>query len=893
MVAKNEAPLPRLTRGQLLGYGVGDLGINLNFQLIGFYLAYFYTDIFGLKAAHVAGLFLAARLWDGLNDPLMGWIADRTQTRWGRLRPYLLFGALPLNLALVAAFFVPDLGYMGRLVYAYVTYILHGMLFTAVGLPYSSLTALLTDDQHERASISSTRMFFAVIIALGIVSAGVKPLVNLFDSEREGFLAVAMMFAAVSTGLLLLSFKSTKERVTSIPEHYSLSEAWRLIRKNDALLSLAAAMFCNTCVWVMNSAVAIYYFKYVLKNEDFHSQFFLYMIPANLLAVMAAPALCRRYGKLRVFLVASIAITVLWGARHFVVGALIPFVVLSLVSSFAQMLCGVAQWAMVPDTVEYAEHKLGRRSEGLPYAFFSFTQKCGMAIGGAFATFILGQVGYIAGAEQNEGTLTAIRALFNLIPAGFSLLCALALLTYRLRPEIYETMLKELRATRLQKKAIASLCCFALLAAPTLACQPKQEATVPTASTEKEAAPPIVPEQGSVLTGKFRNLFAERGHSPKEVEARINQSFQQLFHGDSANESVYFDAGENAEGPLAYILDTGHTDVRSEGISYGMMIAVQLDRQPEFDALWNWANAFMLNQDGPAQGYFAWQLKPSGEPIDNMPAPDGEEYLVTALYFAANRWGSDTSRPSIYNYKNEADSLLARLIHREDIEGTTVKGNNTVGTTLFNVKEKQVRFTPDTSNFKTNSDHTDPSYHLPAFYRLWAAWGPEEDRAYWREATTISRDFLVRTTHRDTALAPDYAAFDGSPVAASWDANTAHFRWDAWRTAMNWSMDCALFGEDPRQVQLSNTLQKFFSKAPQGSTYQLDGTPLDNNLGAGLVAMNAVASLCATQPEAWLFVDALWEQPTPSGQWRYYDGLLHLFALLHVSGEFKVHGTLK
>ena len=201
-------------------------------------------------------------------------------------------------------------------------------------------------------------------------------------------------------------------------------------------------------------------------------------------------------------------------------------------------------------------------------------------------------------------------------------------------------------------------------------------------------------------------------------------------------EAVYFAAGKNANGPLAQIRDIGSNDVRSEGMSYGMMIAVQLDKRAEFDALWNWAKTYMDHDDpaSPAFGYFSWSLKTDGTPNDEMPAPDGEEYFATALYFAANRWGSGEG---IYNYRAEADRILTAMRHRQEITGPTVKGEMTAGN-LFDPKHAIVRFTPDVVNW----EHTDPSYHLPAFYELWALWGPEADRDFWRQAAAASREFF-------------------------------------------------------------------------------------------------------------------------------------------------------
>jgi oligosaccharide reducing-end xylanase len=390
---------------------------------------------------------------------------------------------------------------------------------------------------------------------------------------------------------------------------------------------------------------------------------------------------------------------------------------------------------------------------------------------------------------------------------------------------------------------------------------------------------------GAYSTGKHRNLFVEAGRQPEEVTRRIQTAFEQLFHGDPQSEAVYFPAGTNANGPLAFIYDVNNRDVRSEGMSYGMMIAVQLGRKAEFDALWNWAKTHMYHAatNHPAYGYFSWSLRTNGVPKDEMPAPDGEEYFVMGLYFAAYRWGNGTG---IYQYRTEADRLLTDLRHRQLITGQTILGPMTAGA-IFEPNLRLVRFTPDVANW----NHTDPSYHLPAFYGLWARWGPERDRAFWAQAADASRDFFHRTTHPHTGLAPDYANFDGTPWAAPWNPQSAHYQYDSWRTAMNWSVDWAWWAKDPRQRDLSDRLQAFFESQGIGSyghRFTLEGKPIGHEHSTGLVAMNAVASLAATHPRARKFVEELWNTAVPSGQHRYYDGMLYLLALLHCGGEFKI-----
>jgi oligosaccharide reducing-end xylanase len=391
-------------------------------------------------------------------------------------------------------------------------------------------------------------------------------------------------------------------------------------------------------------------------------------------------------------------------------------------------------------------------------------------------------------------------------------------------------------------------------------------------------------EAGSFATGHYRNLFAESGQSPAAVTAKVNSAFQQLFHGEPRTEAVYFSAGTNAAGPLAYLLDVHNRDVRSEGMSYGMMIAVQLNKKTEFDALWNWARTYMYHAatNHPAHGYFSWSMKTNGSANDEMPAPDGEEYFATALLFASGRWGNGSS----YHYAAEANRILTDLRHRQLITGQTIKGRQSAGA-IFHPDHQMVRFTPDL----TNSEHTDASYHLPAFYELWARFGPLRDREFWKQAAIVSRDYFCRAAHPQTGLTPEYGNFDGSPWSAPWHRTSTNFLADAWRTTMNWSLDWAWWQADPRQKELSNRLQTFF--AAQGMTtyasrFTLAGQPLGNDHSTGLMAMNAVASLAADQPRAAEFVTALWNAPVPSGPYRYYDGMLYLLALLHCSGEFRV-----
>ena len=409
-------------------------------------------------------------------------------------------------------------------------------------------------------------------------------------------------------------------------------------------------------------------------------------------------------------------------------------------------------------------------------------------------------------------------------------------------------------------------------------------ATAP-AVAQSSSAPALSDGSGAFATGHYRNLFREQGYSDAAIQKKIDTAFQQLFHGDPATQTVYYSTGKNADGPLAYVTDVANHDVRTEGMSYGMMIAVQMNKKAEFDALWNWAMTYMYvrSPQHPSHGYFSWSAKVDGTPNEETPAPDGEEYFATALYFAAARWGNGTG---IYNYQQQADAILTNMRHHAVQSGPTKFGPRTVGS-MVNEQAKMIRFVPGVER----GNFTDPSYHLPAFYELWARWGPVQDRAFWAQAAEVSRGFFVKTTNPQTGLAPNFANFDGTPVMMPWKHTTSFFSYDAWRTDSNWSVDWSWWGKAPEERVLSDRIQNFFVKTglpTYGDEFTLDGKTLEARHSTGLVATNAVASLAATGPQAKQFVQALWNAPIPSGHQRYYDGMLYMMSLLHCSGEFRI-----
>ncbi|MFC4030096.1 glycosyl hydrolase family 8 [Streptomyces polygonati] len=397
---------------------------------------------------------------------------------------------------------------------------------------------------------------------------------------------------------------------------------------------------------------------------------------------------------------------------------------------------------------------------------------------------------------------------------------------------------------------------------------------------------PKPPTTGAYASGQYRDMFQEWDPtlSDATVQAKLDTYWNAFFTSTDDTKRLYYPAGSNAQGPMAYIEDTGNTDVRTEGMSYGMMIAVQMDKKAQFDALWNWAKTFMQHTSGSRAGYFCWEATLGGSCEDDNPATDGEEYFATALFFAGHRWGDGSG---IYDYTDQANAILDVMLHKQDMNGGVVDSV----TDMFDATTKLPVFVP----FGSSAQFSDPSYDLPAFYDLWARWADgyqgqqAADRQFWSDAAQAGRAYFAKATNSATGLAPDYAEFTGAPNNTG---NHGDFRFDAWRTAVNWSVDQAWWADDTSSSTLTDRLQSFFET--QGvnayvNQYSLSGSPLSSDRSPGLIASNAAASLSATDPRAWDFVQGLWNLQPPTGQYRYYDGLLSFMALLHTSGNFRIY----
>jgi len=371
---------------------------------------------------------------------------------------------------------------------------------------------------------------------------------------------------------------------------------------------------------------------------------------------------------------------------------------------------------------------------------------------------------------------------------------------------------------------------------------------------------------------EYRNVFTEMGYTKEEVEKRLEEVKQFYFYNEE--HKVYFPVGDD----MGYIVDTGNNDARTEGMSYGMMICVQLNMKEEFDRLWKWAKTYMWMSEGDNEGYFAWSCALDGTKNAYGPAPDGEEFFAMALFFASHRWGDGEG---IFEYSREAKDILKACLH---------KGRDgRKGAPMWNWDNHQILFVP-------GIDYTDPSYHLPHFYELFALWANEEDRDFWKTAATASREYLAKACHPVTGFNAEYAEFDGSPMSRPIPWTKDRHDWfysDAYRTAANIGLDAEWFGVDAGHFAAAKNIQKFLTEdARKGHyyIYEVDGRV------AGEAALHPVAitvtvaqSVLAGETEySKEWIDRFWNLPMRTGDRRYYDNCLYFFAFLALSGNYRM-----
>jgi oligosaccharide reducing-end xylanase len=387
-------------------------------------------------------------------------------------------------------------------------------------------------------------------------------------------------------------------------------------------------------------------------------------------------------------------------------------------------------------------------------------------------------------------------------------------------------------------------------------------------------------EKSEAKRPQYRNLFKEAGYSQAEIDQKLAKAYYDVFEGPN---KVYFEEGDS----LGYVSDVKNKDARTEGMSYGMMVAVQLNKKEVFDRIWRWSVKYMQHQDGPREGYFAWSVNPETKKQNSAgSASDGELYYITSLLFASNKWGNNTG----IHYYNEARKILDAMWKKD---GTGNVHN------IINTEHKQISFVPEGGGYSW----TDPSYHVPAFYEIWALYAKDGHEEFYKECAEVSRNFLHKATHPVTGLNSDYTEFTGEPHPTPW--MPGGFRYDSWRVPMNIAMDYTWYGKDKKwQEEYAAKFQNFLrSKGLEtfDDQFNLDGSKPEFILQAGpvkklrhsigLVATSATASLVNPDKKSMDFVHALWKaklEPYEDGYFDpYYDGLMYLFSLMHLSGNYQ------
>ena len=407
---------------------------------------------------------------------------------------------------------------------------------------------------------------------------------------------------------------------------------------------------------------------------------------------------------------------------------------------------------------------------------------------------------------------------------------------------------------------------------------------------------------------RFRNVFEEFGYPKEEIEKRLNDIFNTIFYGPE-DERFYHEFGED----MGYFEDTGNHDVRTEGMSYAMMMCVQLDKKEEFDRIWKWARTFMYLSDGPLKGYFAWSCGTDGSKNAYGPAPDGEEFFAMSLIFASDRWGDGEG---IFNYSREALAILRAMLHNSE--------------TMFDPENHYIKFI-------TSCSYSDPSYHLPHFYELSASFirdcaapiklqEPElydmliADSMFYDNAAKASREYFVIACDPKTGMSAEYAGYDGTPYKGDdprWGRHDCFFS-DAYRTAANMGLDYSWSRAkgatpDEREAKITASLRNFYEdknepdeNGPHFPVYEIDGTRVpgteDSDFASsgkalhpfGLIATNAMSYL-ASDPamkdaaDGAYAVRLFWETPLRRGARRYYDNCLYMFAFLALSGNYRIY----
>ncbi len=441
----------KLSIKEKVGYSLGDTASHFVWDMVGFWLLFFYTDIYGISAAAAGTIMMIARFWDMAIDPIIGVISDRTNTRWGKFRPYILFGAVPYAVLAILTFTTPNFGEVGKLIYAGATYVLLMTAYAFINLPYSALGAVMSDDTYERAGLNSYR-FIAGFIGQFVVTGLALTLANYFGNgdKAQGFQYTLMLFAGLSLVFFYITFKTTKERVQPPKEQKdSVKEDVRNLFKNKAWVILAIVGIVSFIMFAMQNAAIAYYFKYYLNREDNVQLFNVVGTVALIVALPLSKPLAKRFGNKNVFIGSSL-VSGLFFMLIYLPGVtdLTTIYVFNVIAKMAYAPAVPLLWTMIADSADYGEWKSGRRSTGLYFSAAVFAQKAGWGIGAAIAGWILSISNFMPNVEQTESSITGIKLLVSVIPGVLYMSCAIFMLFYNIDSKTTDLMKIELEERR-------------------------------------------------------------------------------------------------------------------------------------------------------------------------------------------------------------------------------------------------------------------------------------------------------------------------------------------------------------------------------------------------------------------------------------------------------------
>ncbi|MFC0227958.1 glycoside-pentoside-hexuronide (GPH):cation symporter [Serratia aquatilis] len=446
----------QLTMKDKIGYGLGDTACGFVWQATMFLLAYFYTDVFGLSAGIMGTLFLVSRILDAVTDPLMGLLVDRTRTRHGQFRPYLLWGAIPFGVVCVLTFYTPDFSQQGKIIYASITYILLTLVYTFVNVPYCAMPGVLTADPKERHALQSWRFFLAAAGSLAI-SGVALPLVSIIGkgNEQVGYFGAMGVLGLSGVVLLLICFFNTKERYQfEVQPNSSVSKDLKLLLGNTQWRIMCVFKMMATCSNVVRGGATLYFVKYVMDHPELATQFLLYGSIAAMLGSLCSSRLLGRFDRVTSFK-GIIVIYSLLSILIFLtpIENIAMIFALNIVFLFVFNTTTPLQWLMASDVVDYEESRSGRRLDGLVFSTYLFSLKIGLALGGALVGWILAFVNYSASnTVQPDNVLFTIKILFCIVPVVLYVGMFIMLSFYKLTSQRVEEISQELLRGRARKE---------------------------------------------------------------------------------------------------------------------------------------------------------------------------------------------------------------------------------------------------------------------------------------------------------------------------------------------------------------------------------------------------------------------------------------------------------